>query len=284
MKLLLTGANGQLAHDIIKQFKSDSDFHIYAMSKKELDITNKEQVHEMMHQVKPDIVINAAAFTGVDLAETNSLQAYEVNSIGAYHLAKAAEEIGAIIVFISTDYIFNGKKGAPYIESDVPDPLSVYGNSKWLGERFVELVATKYYIVRTSWLFGLQGNNFVKTMLLLAQKGEPIHVVNDQVGSPTYTKDLAYAIKQLIGKPYGIYHISNEGSCSWYEFAQTIWEMAGYDPTLIKETSTEQYGATAARPAYSLLSKERLYKNGIGMRVWKEALQDFIDKVGEKND
>ncbi|WP_062109484.1 dTDP-4-dehydrorhamnose reductase [Bacillus niameyensis] len=276
MKILITGANGQLGKDLLSVFQND--FNVIAFTKEELNITNERKVNEIISEKKPNLIINAAAYTAVDDCETNRKLAFEVNSFGAYYLAKAAKSIDADIIQISTDYIFNGKTCKPYEVDDTPDPLSVYGQSKLLGEQLVQLASEKYYIVRTSWLYGHHGKNFVKTMLQLGKEEKKVTVVEDQVGSPTFTKDLAQAIKQLIGKPYGTYHIANAGECSWFHFAQSIFETAHYEPSFVQPLSTEEYGAAAQRPSYSVLSRRTLDQAGIKMRHWHGALQEFIEK------
>ncbi len=181
------------------------------------------------------------------------------------------------MVYISTDYVFDGDKTSPYVEEDQPNPKNVYGMSKWLGEQLVQLTLEELYVVRTSWLYGSCGKNFVKTMLKLAEQKQEIKVVDDQIGSPTYTKDLADVIMQIIGKSYGVYHVSNTGSCSWYTFAKHIFKQAGFDPYLIQPTTTEAYGALAPRPAYSVMAHKSLEKEKLEVpRRWEEAVKEFI--------
>ncbi|KRG13860.1 hypothetical protein ACA30_13005 [Virgibacillus soli] len=277
MKILITGATGQLGTDLVKLFSEDPSIKLFPYSRAELDITNETLTNEVIEKLRPNLVIHAAAYTAVDDCETNWKTAFEVNSFGTYYIAKASKNVGASMMYISTDFIFNGKKQEPYTISDAPDPLSIYGTSKLLGERFIQQVLQEFYIVRTSWVYGETGNNFVKTMLRIAKKGQEFTVVNDQIGSPTYTKDLALAMKQLIGKKYGIYHISNTGSCSWFTFAQTILKLAGYQENLVKPISSKEYGVIAQRPAFSLLSKESIEDEGIYMRHWQAALEEFLN-------
>lgn len=278
MKILITGAKGQLGTDLVSTFSEDPRFELFPYSKAELDITNETIVQEVMEELQPDLVIHAAAYTAVDDCETNWKTAFEVNSFGTYYMARAAKSVGAAMLYISTDFIFNGKKRQPYTIDDAPDPLSMYGTSKLLGERLVQRILKESYIVRTSWVYGENGKNFVKTMLRLAEKGKEFYVVDDQIGSPTYTKDLAYAIKQLIGKKFGIYHISNDGACSWFTFARSILKLAGYQEELVQPISTKEYGVIAQRPAFSVLSKESIEKEGIHMRYWQEALEEFFER------
>ncbi|WP_209125690.1 dTDP-4-dehydrorhamnose reductase [Alkalihalobacillus sp. BA299] len=275
MRVLITGANGQLGKDLALYGKQVAD--VFALGKDQLDITKGSEVSQVIHSVTPDIIIHAAAYTAVDLCEVEQKRAFDINSLGALNIAKKAKEINAKMVYISTDYVFSGDKGAPYVEEDTPNPKSVYGMSKWLGEQIVQSTIEESYIIRTSWLYGSGGNNFAKTMLKLAEQKKEVHVVNDQIGSPTYTKDLSKIIFQLIKKRYGIYHVSNLGQCSWFTFARHIFKIAGYDSNLIKPISTKAYGAKAPRPAYSVLAHIELEKEDIPIpRYWEEAIIEFI--------
>ncbi|WP_216828251.1 dTDP-4-dehydrorhamnose reductase [Alkalihalobacterium elongatum] len=275
MRVLITGSNGQLGKEITE--KMGKTMSIKAYGKDQLDITNELQVSKIVNHMKPDVIIHTAAYTSVDQCEFAQKQAFEVNSLGAFYVAKAAQNVGAKMVCISTDYVFSGDKNKPYVEGDIPNPKSVYGISKWMGEKLVQATLKECYIVRTSWLYGGGGNNFVKTMLKLAKQKREIKVVDDQVGSPTYTKDLAEVIIQLIGKSYGIYHVSNSGSCSWYEFAKHILKQAGFDANMIKSITTASYGAPAPRPAYSVMAHDALQRESIPLpRCWEEAVNDFL--------
>ncbi|MBO0995695.1 dTDP-4-dehydrorhamnose reductase [Bacillus sp. SD088] len=284
MKILITGAKGQLGTDLVEIFSADPYVELFPYNKAELDITDEAKVNEVIKRIEPDLIIHTAAYTAVDECETNWKTAFNVNSFGTYYMAKAAKKVGAAMMYISTDFIFSGEKRQPYTSADAPDPLSIYGASKLLGERFVQQLVKEFYIVRTSWVYGENGKNFVKAMLRLAENEQTFYVVEDQIGSPTYTKDLAAAIQQLIGKPYGIYHISNQGVCSWFEFAQAILKLAGYKEGLVKPISTEEYGTIAQRPAFSVLSKESIENEGITMRHWQVALEEFLDRKDGKYD
>ena len=278
MSVLITGANGQLGKELVKQFKQ-RDYRVFAMSRKDIDITNQVNVEEKILSYHPDVIIHAAAYTAVDLAEKNKKVAYETNALGSYYIACAAKKVGAKMVYISTDYVFNGEKSCPYTEEDEVNPLSTYGMSKWIGEKLVQSSLQESYIIRTSWLYGHEGNNFVKTMLYLAKQQKEINVVNDQVGSPTYTKDLVDVICRLLGKRYGTYHVSNSDSCSWYEFAREIFLEVGNDPTLVKSVTTKEYGASTIRPSYSVMECKKLKNEGIKMpRSWQSALHEFMKK------
>lgn len=275
MKIMITGANGQLGQEFIRQVGKKHT--IYPYSRQELDITSKHMVYQLVKKVNPDIILHCAAFTKVDQCEDEIVKAFEVNSVGTFNVAKVAREISADLVYFSSDYVFDGKKQTPYTEEDNPNPLSIYGKTKFLGEEFVKAIHPKSYIVRTSWVYGQNGNNFVNTMLSFAEQGKTVKVVNDQVGSPTSTYDLAEKVLQLLGKPYGIYHIANQGKCSWYEFAREIFKVTGYDPDKVIPISSIEYGASAIRPSFSVLGQEALDRQGLEKtKNWKAALSEFL--------
>ncbi|MCC3646355.1 dTDP-4-dehydrorhamnose reductase [Cytobacillus oceanisediminis] len=276
MNILITGAHGQLGKQLERILKGSHT--VYSLGKNELDITIKENTEKIFLQLKPQIVIHAAAFTAVDQCEIDRKKAFEVNGIGTGYVAQAANKIQAKMFYISSDYVFDGKKQVPYKENDEPNPQSTYGMSKWLGEKLVQKF-NNGTIIRTSWLYGHDGKNFVKTMLNNAKKNRAVKVVNDQIGSPTYVNDLADTIRLLLDKKSGIYHVSNTGSCSWFEFARAIYQEAGYNPDLVLPIKTEDYNALASRPKYSILGHEALEKEKImTLRPWNEALKDFIRK------
>ncbi|OIJ10419.1 dTDP-4-dehydrorhamnose reductase [Anaerobacillus alkalilacustris] len=278
MRVLITGANGQLGKELVKQLDKQH-YSVFATSRIDLDITKESIVETKISQIRPDIIIHAAAYTDVDQAEFNKKTAFEVNALGAFYVAREAKKIGAKMVYISSDYVFSGDKSTPYNEDDPPNPISVYGASKWLGERLVRSTLQESYIIRTSWLYGHGGNNFVKTMINLAKQQKEIKVVNDQVGSPTYTKDLVEIIHRIFNKGYGIYHVSNNCSCSWYEFAREIFLEVGNDPTLVISITTKEYGAATIRPSYSVMECKKLKTEGIKMpRSWQSALHEFMKK------
>lgn len=228
MKVLITGAGGQLGTDLTLLLQREPErYQVFPLTHSELDITKQEQVEKTLLTIRPDIVIHTAAYTNVDRAEVEPDRAYAVNAFATLHLATTVEQLQAKLVYLSTDYIFNGKIITPYHEADVPNPLNIYGKSKLEGEKFVQSSTSRYFIVRTSWLYGQYGSNFVKTMLSLAKERQELIVVNDQVGSPTYTVDLAHFLKILMNTDYyGIFHATNSGQCSWYEFAKAIFEEA----------------------------------------------------------
>ncbi|NNU98281.1 dTDP-4-dehydrorhamnose reductase [Geobacillus sp. DSP4a] len=280
MKVVVTGAKGQLGTDLV-HLLADREYEVYGYGREELDITNFEQVKQIIGKVNPDVVIHAAAYTKVDLAESEPDQAFLINAYGTRNVAVASEAVGAKLVYISTDYVFDGMATTPYNEFAPTNPLSVYGKSKLAGEQFVRDLHSKFFIVRTSWVYGKHGNNFVKTMLKLAQERDELMVVHDQIGCPTYTVDLAHCILEIIQtEKYGIYHVSNSGHCSWYEFAKAIFEEAGID-VKVNPCTTKDFPRPAPRPAYSVFDHLSLRLNKFKkMRNWKHALKDFINNDG----
>lgn len=278
MKILITGANGQLGRDLL-HILSTKNVDVYGYRREELDVTRIDVVREILFQVRPQVIVHTAAYTHVDQAEQESEQAYAVNVKGSRHIAAVAEEIGAKLCYVSTDFVFDGQQRIPYLESDQTNPLSVYGKSKYEGEECTKLLCAKHFIVRTAWIYGSHGQNFVKTMLNLAQDREEISVVSDQMGSPTYTLDLAECIYELIlTEHYGTYHVSNSGQCTWYDFAQAIFEESGINLN-VKPITTHAFGSKAPRPSYSVLDHQHLRQIGIKeLRHWREALQDFLQK------
>lgn len=276
MKIIVTGANGQLGTELVYQLKN-SEVEIFPFTKEELDITNLDHVYEVTRKIQPNIIINAAAYTKVDKAETERELAFSVNAYGQRNLAIAAEEVGAKICYISTDYVFDGLATEPYEEHAVVNPLGVYGKSKYAGEQLTQTLSTKYFIVRTAWVYGEYGPNFVKTMLRLSEERTELGVVHDQIGSPTYTVDLASFVIELVkSDKYGIYHCTNSGTCSWYEFAKAIFEEVGKD-IIVNPLTTDQYPTPAKRPNYSVLGNTTLIVNGFSpIRHWREGLKAFL--------
>ncbi|MDU4291281.1 dTDP-4-dehydrorhamnose reductase [Mixta calida] len=252
MRILLTGAYGQLGRCLLDRFPAD--WVMLACGSAELDITDRAAVERIVRRFRPQVIMNAAAYTAVDKAEIDRIRAMKINAIGPENLARAAREVGAQLIHISTDYVFDGSKTTPYIESDLPCPINFYGLSKWEGEKRVQAILPQAIIIRTSWVFSEYGNNFVKTMLRLAQTHETIRVVNDQRGCPTYAGDLAQAMIALAAEPEaaGIYHYCGDKAVSWYEFAQAIFSLRGSAPRLVPISSRE-YITTAPRPGNSAL-------------------------------
>ena len=278
MKILITGSNGMLGHDL--QEVLNDKHELILTTSKTLDITDKNQVLKVICENNPDVVINSAAYTDVDGCEDNHDFAYSVNGDGVRNLALACKEIDCPLVHISTDYVFNGKNNRPWVEDDEIDPINVYGKSKLEGEEAILEILDKYFIVRTAWLYGVNGRNFPKTMLELAKNHSEITVVYDEVGSPTYTLDLAYGISQLIETDYyGIYHLTNSESCSWCEFARYIFEVAGIDVKVIPVTASE-FARPAPRPSYSVLENKNWIDNGFKpLRSYKEAIKEYIELI-----
>lgn len=293
MKILITGAKGQLGSQIINIIKKGSseigeissevkNAKIIGIDVQELDITDITATKAYIKEVKPDVVINPAAYTNVDGCETNEDLAFKVNSLGARNLARACEEIGAKLIHISTDYVFNGVGVKPFKECDEVGPQSVYGTTKLMGEEFVKQFCSKYFIVRTAWLYGYNGNNFVYTIMKAAKERGALQVVDDQRGNPTNAEDLAHHILKLATtEEYGVYHCTGEGECSWYDFASKIVELAGIDASVSPCTS-EEYKRPAKRPAYSSLDNMMLRCTvGNEMRQWEDALEVFINNVNK---
>ena len=271
MRILITGAGGQLGRDLQEVLAGEQ---LTALDHQTLDIGNREDVVAAVRETSPAWVVNAAAFNDVDGAESNPTAAFRINADGAGYLAQAANGVGAAILHVSTDYVFDGRKGTPYVESDTPKPLSVYGRSKFLGEQRVLAANANAIVARTAWLYGRHGKNFVKSILAAAEKGGPLKVVSDQVGSPTSTADLARAIARLIKQPVrGVLHVVNAGSCSRYEFARAI-----LPPHIALEPiTTAQAARPAPRPANASLISERWPSTGLPpLRSWQEALKDFL--------
>ncbi|MBW7650387.1 dTDP-4-dehydrorhamnose reductase [Anoxybacillus sp. ST4] len=278
MKVVVTGAKGQLGTDVV-HLLADRGYEVYGYGREELDITNFDQVKQVITEIRPDVVIHAAAYTKVDLAESEPDQAFLINAYGTRNVAVVSEAVGAKLVYISTDYVFDGTATTPYNEFAPTNPLSIYGKSKLAGEQFVRDLHSKFFIVRTSWVYGKHGNNFVKTMLKLAQERDELMVVHDQVGCPTYTVDLSNCILELIQtEKYGIYHVSNSGHCSWYEFAKAIFEEAGIK-VKVNPCTTKDFPRPAPRPVYSVLAHMALRMNGFReLPYWRDSLRDFLRK------
>jgi len=252
----------------------------------DIEIADASSVDAALDRHRPDMLVNMAAYHKVDECEDNPERAFAVNCLGVRNLALACRKRGAILVHMSTDYVFDGQTRSPYSECDLPRPINVYGISKLAGECFIRYLLDRYYVVRTSGLYGLagssgKGGNFVELMLRLAREGKEIRVVDDQVLTPTYTVDLAHKIGELIAtKRYGVYHITNAGACSWYQFARAIFELTGISPT-IQPTTTAAFGARALRPAHSVLAHTALLASGLAeLRPWREALAAYLRERG----
>lgn len=286
MKVVVTGANGQLGTDLCRALHN---FDVIALTHVDIEIADIASVRESMLKHKPAIIINTAAYVRVDDCEDEKDKAFRVNALGARNVAVVAQELGAKLVHISTDYVFGGEiepRTTPYTEFDTPVPLSVYGKSKLAGENLVRHLCQKHFIIRSSGLFGVagsssKGGNFIETILRLAKERNELKVVDDQVFSPTYTRDLAWKIAQLMATDYyGIFHITNRGACSWYEFTKEILRLAGIKTPVVPITS-DQYPQKARRPHYSALDNYHLRLLGMDdMRSWQEALKDYTKEKG----
>ncbi|NKF07427.1 dTDP-4-dehydrorhamnose reductase [Clostridium gasigenes] len=289
MKILITGCKGQLGNElqsIIKTGKAEiavvsneiKNSQVIALDVEDLDITNLAQVKEVISREKPDVVINCAAATNVDGCESNQDLAFKINALGPKNLAMVCEEIGAKLVQVSTDYVFSGVGNKPLTEFDRPAPYSVYGKTKLTGEEYVREFSSKYFVVRTAWLYGYVGKNFVYTMMNLGKDKESLNVVDDQRGNPTNANDLAYHILKLIEtEEYGVYHCTGKGECSWCDFAKLIMELS-HRKCVVNPCTSEEFKTAAKRPEYSSLDNMMLRCTvGDEMRDWKEAVASFID-------
>ncbi|MGY3703540.1 dTDP-4-dehydrorhamnose reductase [Vagococcus martis] len=279
MTVLITGANGQLGSELTNLLKQQNiDFIAY--DSQEMDITDFDKTLSIIKDIKPSVVYHCAAYTAVDLAEDEGKEMnYLVNVDGTKNVAQACKKVGATLVYISTDYVFDGKKReVPYIETDKTSPINEYGEAKLLGEQVVQEILNNYYIIRTSWVFGEYGNNFVYTMKKLAKTHDQLTVVNDQVGRPTWTKSLAEFMTYLVQNncEYGTYHFSNDDICTWYEFAQEILQD---DNVTISPVTSDQFITKAARPEYSIMDLEKAKSTGYEIISWKTALQHFLEGI-----
>ena len=276
MKVLITGANGQLGRELAKQYKENKHVELLRAGSLDLDITNMHQVYSFVNENKPDVIINCAALTAVDKCETEIDLAYKINTIGPKNLAAAANQIGAEIVQVSTDYVFDGSVNKSLTEFDNVNPQTIYGKTKLEGEILVKNLNSKHYIVRTAWLYG-DGNNFVKTMINLSKSNKTLKVVNDQRGTPTSTVDLARVIIKLVeDKNYGVFHCTCKGECSWYEFAKEIFRLKGIS-TEVLPCTTDEFPRPAKRPEYSVLRNSMLeLTTGDITRTWQEAIGEYL--------
>jgi dTDP-4-dehydrorhamnose reductase len=275
MEVLITGSRGMLAQDIMRVLAGQHE--IIAATHADLDIGNEAQTTDFLCARRPAVVMNCAAYTNVDGCETDSAKAFSVNAEGVKNLARACRKAGAKLFHISTDYVFDGTKSGPYTEDDPPNPLSVYGRSKLAGEQYVREVLDSYVIIRTEWLYGSQGAHFVGRILKLARELEVLQVVNDQTGSPTWTEDLACAIKALLIIPsQGIYNVTNAGACTWFDFARKIVSCSGR-PVRVEPIGSEQLNRPAKRPGNSVLDCAKfVHETGHIMRPWDRALDEYM--------
>lgn len=291
-KVALLGANGQVGTELLDVLSQNPEWEVVALTRAELDITDPNVVKRVLSSIAPDIVVNATAYTQVDKAESEPELAYAVNALGPKYLAQYTQSISALLFHISTDYVFSGKQSTPYSETDTPDPVSQYGLTKLQGERFIQASCNQYMILRTAWVFGKTGNNFVKTMLRLAQSHAEISVVNDQIGTPTYAHDIAVAIATMLSDYIrdnslsGVYHYSGMLAVTWYEFAQTIFQRNSDDAlpvTKVNAISTLQYPTPAQRPAFSLLSNDKIMRVfAVTPSQWQVGLDQLLQELSCK--
>jgi dTDP-4-dehydrorhamnose reductase len=275
MRVLVVGAAGMLGRDVVEAFEARGH-EVVPLTHDDLDIVDGPRVDATVGEIEPDALVNCAAWADVDGAEAHEREAMVVNDTGAGLLAVAAGTVGASVVYPSSDYVFDGTKGAPYLESDLPHPISAYGRSKLAGETSVAAANSRHIIVRSSWLFGRGGGNFVETMIRLGMEQPEVLVVSDQVGSPTYTRHLATAIAMLTeSDDHGIHHVSGGGSCSWFEFAQEIFDQAAL-PARVMAARTEMLDRPAPRPAYSVLESE--LRNAVVLPDWRAALAEYMNE------
>lgn len=284
MRYLVTGVKGQLGYDIVKELKRRNETEILALDVSEMDITNREQVFDVVTEYKPDVIFHCAAWTAVDKAEDEKELCEKVNVVGTKNMTDASLEVGAKIIYMSTDYVFDGKKEGIYEPDDQVNPQSVYGDTKYRGEEEVRR-NPKHFITRISWVFGINGKNFIRTMLNLSEKLDSLNVVDDQIGSPTYTVDLAKLLVDMAqSENYGTYHATNEGYCSWAEFAEYIFQ-TNEKTTKINHVTTEEYleltgTKQAYRPRNSKMSKEKLLENGFEkLPTWQDAVNRYSEEL-----
>lgn len=277
MKIAIIGANGQLGSDLVRVFGEE----VIPLTHSDLDVADNDSL-DILRELKPDVVVNTAAYVRVDDAEAEVEEALRVNAIGALNLARVCNEVGALDIYISTDYVFDGAKGGAYLEDDVPNPINVYGLSKYVGEVFTRNYSRDYYIIRLASLYGKagargKGGNFVEFMIQKAEKDEEIIVVDDVFMSPTFTKDVAVMLKRFLGlKPEsGVYHMVNDGYCNWYEFTRAIFDILEWEVE-VKAIKSDELKRLARRPPFSALSNRKLESLGLKMGDWREALRDYL--------
>ncbi|MGN0502896.1 MAG: dTDP-4-dehydrorhamnose reductase [Ruminococcus sp.] len=289
MKVFVTGVKGQLGYDVMRELEERGYSDAVGVDIEEMDITDSESVDRVIIAENPDVVIHCAAWTAVDLAEDEDKQdkVHLVNAVGTENIAKVCKKLDCKMIYISTDYVFDGQGTRPWEPDDERNPLNVYGQTKYEGELAVEKWLEKYFIVRIAWVFGQNGKNFVRTMLNLGKTHDKLTVVNDQIGSPTYTPDLARLLVDMAeSDKYGFYHATNEGFCSWYEFACEIFRQASefdsvYKNVSVSPVTSDKYPSKAKRPSNSRMNKNKLTENGFErLPVWQDALRRYIETTG----
>ncbi|SEG70600.1 dTDP-4-dehydrorhamnose reductase [Paenibacillus sp. UNC499MF] len=276
MKILVTGAKGQLGSEVCRLFEAEGH-DVYGFGRENLDFTDQTACGRIIREIKPDVLIHCGAYTAVDKAESEPDEAYRVNASGTRNLAVEAEKHNAKFCYVSTDYVFDGSGNTPYNEYDNTNPRTVYGKSKRAGEILAQTLSSRYFIVRTSWVYGRTGQNFVKTMLKLGGEKASLNVVHDQTGSPTYAADLASFLMELVQtEKFGIYHASNSGTCTWYEFTKAIFEDSDMK-VAVNPCTTDEFPRPAERPKYSVMDHMGIRSNGFqDLRSWRDGLRDFL--------
>lgn len=279
MKVLVTGIGGQLGHDVVRELEKRGQ-EVVGVGRAEMDITDEGKVREVIRTCAPDAVIHCSAYTAVDRAEEEDDLCHQVNVEGTKYIAEACAELDCKMIYISTDFVFSGEGERPWETDDEAGPINVYGKTKYEGELEVKSRLNKWFVVRISWVFGYNGNNFVKTMLRLGKENGAVKVVADQIGSPTYTRDAAVLLADLVQtEKYGVYHASNEGFCSWYEFAKEIFQAAGMDEVSVTPITSDEFPAKAKRPFNSRMSKKKLVKEGFNLLPsWQDALKRYLQE------
>ena len=279
MKVLVTGVKGQLGYDVVKDLEKRGHQPI-GVDRDEMDLMDNDAIRTFIMELKPEAIIHCAAYTAVDKAEEEVETCYQINAESVKVISECAKELDVKLIYISTDYVFDGTKEGEYVETDTPNPINVYGASKLKGEQYVQTLLEKYYIVRISWVFGVNGNNVIKTMRRLGSERDELNIINDQVGSPTYTADLAPLLVDMMETDkYGIYHATNEETCSWYEFANEIFKQSGIE-VKTNPITTDQYPTAAKRPMNSRMSKAKLKANGFNLLpTWQEALAHYLKLI-----
>ena len=276
MCVLVTGVKGQLGYDVVNVLQSRG-YKVIGVDREEMDLMNNQMIQKFIMDARPSAIIHCAAYTAVDKAEEEWEICYQVNAEATRIIAKCAKELDIKLIYISTDYVFDGTKHGEYVETDIPNPINVYGASKLKGEKYVQELLDKYYIVRISWVFGENGNNFIKTMQRLGKERNELNIIDDQIGSPTYTADLAPLLVDMMEiDKYGVYHATNEGFCSWYQFANEIFKQSNIQ-VKTNPILTNQYPTLAKRPINSKMSKAKLIENNFQLLPnWKQALDDYL--------
>lgn len=279
--ILVTGSTGQLGSDVVKELLKRG-YSTLSPNRSELNLCSEDNIRNYILNSNCEAIVHCAAYTQVDKAEDEKDLCIKINATATKHIAKCAKILDIPMIYISTDYVFDGTKDGKYTENDETNPINIYGESKLAGEKYVHEILDKYYIVRTSWVFNINGKNFIETMLRLSKANNQLSIVNDQIGSPTYTKDLSRLLVDMLEtSKYGLYHATNEGYCSWYEFANTIFKLANINID-IKAINSNEYASRAKRPMNSKLSKDKLIEYGFKpLPHWEDALKDYLIRRGD---